>query len=673
VKIRSIVNDYIENSIFSVLLQHFQKRISMTSAPRPAQNRLPAFLAAKKPLPNALWLESLDIRRVSQGWGVARAGKSCEQKPIILNGTDYPHGVGTHAVSEMIIDLKRQALEFIALAGVDDETKGAGLCRFQVWVDGKKKADTGPLRGNDTAKLVWVNVKGAKRMSLIVADAGEGIHMGHADWAGAQLVMRDGNRCKPDVLGLRAGKTDAAIAHTDLKTIGIHGPRIVGMTPGHEFIHRIPATGRAPLMFSAQGLPEGLVLDSKTGIIRGSVKKAGSYFVKLHVKGRKGSAQSDLRIIAGKGKLALTPPMGWNSWNVWAQALDGQKVRAAANCMIKSGLANFGYQYINIDDCWQGKRDKKGAIRPNTKFPEIRALADYVHAKGLKIGIYSSPGPLTCAGFEGSYKHEVKDARTYAEWAMDFLKHDWCSYDRIAKKKTLSEYQKPYKIMRSALDKAPRDIVYSLCQYGHAQVWKWGGKIGGNLWRTTGDIVDTWGSVSSIGFSQNGFEKYAGPGHWNDPDMLVVGWVGWGPNLHKTRLTKVEQITHLSLWSLLAAPLLIGCDLTRLDTFTFDLLTNCEVLEVNQDPLGRQAKRIWKESGKEVWARPLSDGTWAVGLFNREWERAKITINFKSLKKNGSQKVRDLWRKKNLGMYQNKFSAKVPPHGALMFKIGTPK
>jgi alpha-galactosidase len=641
--------------------------------PRPSHHAIPDFLKADKPLPNAIWLETLDIRNTSQGWGVARAAQSCEQKPITVNGAVYPHGVGTHAVSEMMIDLKRQALEFIAIAGVDDETKGTGLCRFQVWVDGKKKADTGPIGGNDPAKIVRVALKGAKRLALIVTDAGEGIHMGHADWAGAQLVMRAGNRCKPQVLGLPAGVSDATIAHTNPDTIGIHGPAVAGTTPGHEFIHRIPATGRAPLIFSASGLPEGLRLDSKTGIIRGAVKKPGSYRIKLQVRGRKSSAQRDFRIVAGKRKLALTPPMGWNSWNVWAHALDGQKVKAATDCMIKSKLASFGYQYINIDDCWQGKRDKSGRIVSNAKFPDMKTLAHYVHSKGLKIGIYSSPGPLTCAGFEGSYKHEIQDARSYAEWGMDYLKHDWCSYDRIPKKKTLSEYQKPYKVMRHALDKVKRDIVYSLCQYGWTQVWKWGGKIGGNAWRTTGDIVDTWGSVTSIGFSQNGFEKYASPGHWNDPDMLVVGLVGWGPNLHRTRLTKVEQITHLSLWSLLAAPLLIGCDLTKLDRFTFDLLTNSEVISVNQDELGKQAKRIYKDAGKEIWARPLYDGTWAVGFFNRDWFRTKISIKFGWLKMKGPQKVRDLWRKKNLGMYQQVFSAYVAPHGSVLIKIGSPK
>ena len=238
----------------------------------------------------------------------------------------------------------------------------------------------------------------------------------------------------------------------------------------------------------------------------------------------------------------------------------------------------------------------QGVIQTNEKFPDMKALADYVHSKGLKLGIYSSPGPKTCAGFAASYQNEEQDASTYASWGIDYLKYDWCSYGGIAKDGSLAELQKPYRVMRDALDECGRDIVYSFCQYGMGDVWKWGAEVGGNCWRTTGDINDSWGSMSGIGFGQDGHEKYASPGHWNDPDMLVVGKVGWGPNLHPTGLTPNEQMTHISLWCLLSSPLLIGCDLSDMDQFTLDLLTNDEVLDVNQDPL-------WQTGGPKSQVR----------------------------------------------------------------------
>ncbi|HYL98298.1 MAG TPA: glycoside hydrolase family 27 protein, partial [Blastocatellia bacterium] len=338
----------------------------------------------------------------------------------------------------------------------------------------------------------------------------------------------------------------------------------------------------------------------------------------------------------------------------------------AAEMMIKTGLAAHGFQYINIDDTWEAGRNSSGEIQPNKKFPDMKGLADYVHTRGLKIGIYSSPGPQTCAKFEGTQGHEDQDAATYAKWGFDYLKYDWCTYRGF-------DLRKPYQVMRASLDKADRDIVYSLCQYGMGNVWEWGADVGGNLWRTTVDITDTWSSLSQIGFNQNGHEKYAEPGHWNDPDMLIVGKVGWGPSIHPTRLKPNEQITHITLWSMLAAPLLIGCDLTQLDDFTLALLTNGEVLDIDQDPLGHQARRVAGNGAVEVWARPLWDGTTAVALFNRGPARTTITAKWSDLAVDGPQPVRDLWLHKDMGRFHDSFSAEVPRHGAALFKIGSPK
>jgi alpha-galactosidase len=362
--------------------------------------------------------------------------------------------------------------------------------------------------------------------------------------------------------------------------------------------------------------------------------------------------------------------MGWNSWNAFGIVTSGEDIRAAADTMVSSGLAAHGFQYINLDDAWTDRRHENGELRTNKRFPDMKALADYVHSKGLKFGIYSSPGPKTCAGYEGSYGNEGLDARTFAAWGVDYLKYDWCSYSQIeGAGDSVEAMQRPYRVMRSALDECGRDIVYSICQYGMGEVWTWGAEVGGNLWRTTSDIEDTWLSVSGMGFSQNGLERHAGPGCWNDPDMLVVGKVGWGPHLEATRLTPNEQLSHITLWCLLAAPLLLGCDLTQLDPWTIDLMTNEEVLAVNQDPLGRQASRRAGGGWTEIWAKDLEDGSLAVGLFNRRPFRAEITATWDALGIRGKRRVRDLWQQKDLPKTKGEFTAAVPSHGVVLVRM----
>ena len=300
----------------------------------------------------------------------------------------------------------------------------------------------------------------------------------------------------------------------------------------------------------------------------------------------------------------------------------------------------------------------------------MKALSDYIHGKGLKIGIYSSPGTETCGGYIGSYQHEHQDAQIFADWGIDFLKHDWCSYSEIAKDESIYELQKPYLIMRDALDNVNRDIVYSLCQYGMGDVWEWGADIGANLWRTTYDITDTWLSMSKIGFAQEVSSDYSAPGHWNDPDMLVVGQVGWGSQLHQTKLTVDEQYTHISLWAMLSAPMLLGCDLSELDDFTISLLTNDEVLDVNQDMLGKQAKPIIKKEGIQVWVKVLEDGSKAVGLFNLSNKAQIIDIKWSDINMDEKLKVRDIWRQKDLGLFDRGFEQLVLSHGVVLLKVG---
>jgi len=453
----------------------------------------------------------------------------------------------------------------------------------------------------------------------------------------------------------------------------INGAKVYGVRPGSPIIYRIPVTGNRPMKLLINQLPSGLIFDSEKGIISGRIDEAGEYELEIHATNSKGSATQKLKIIVGR-RIALTPPMGWNSWNCWGLQVDDSKIRAAADALIQNGLADYGWDYINIDDGWQAMdRDADGQIMPNTKFANMKNLTDYIHGLGLKAGIYSSPGELTCGGFLGSYNHEQQDVKSWADWGFDYVKYDWCSYKSIKPNPTLAELQEPYGLVGEYLKDQPRDIVYSLCQYGMGDVWKWGGKTGGNLWRTTGDIDDTWKSLSKIGFSQSKSSAYARPGNWNDPDMLVVGRLGWG-DLRPTRLTPDEQYTHISLWSLLAAPLLIGCDLANMDEFTKSLLCNPEVIDINQDALGEQARQITNENQIQVWVKPLEDGSFAVGIFNLSETYLKdIIVPWASLKIHGSFNVRDVWRQKDLGHFRNRIKVHLPAHGVILLKFSKSK
>jgi alpha-galactosidase len=350
--------------------------------------------------------------------------------------------------------------------------------------------------------------------------------------------------------------------------------------------------------------------------------------------------------------------MGWNSWNHFAERVDDKVVRETADAMVSSGMAAAGYVYVNIDDTWELGRDVAGNIVPNKKFPDMKALADYVHSKGLKIGIYTSPGPLTCGGYAGSYGHEEQDARTYASWGIDYLKYDWCSASRLYPNTGLrASYQK----MGEALLNSGRPIVYSLCEYGSEEVWTWGPKVAGNLWRTTGDIQDNWKSMSNIGFNQGRLAPYAGPGHWNDPDMLEVGNGG---------MTPVEYRTHFSLWSMLAAPLMAGNDLRTMSADTRDILTNRDVIALDQDLLGAEATRLSERDGVEVWLKPLSGGAEAVALFNRnEAERSAWFTWAQVGRQEKPPGLRDLWLHTDVVPGDTGYSGSIPGHGVILLRL----
>ena len=475
----------------------------------------------------------------------------------------------------------------------------------------------------------------------------------------------------------------------------INGPSIFGVRPGHPFLYTIPATGERPMEFVVDNLPEGLTLDAATGQITGALKEAGEHWVTLRAKNAKGEAKKKFRIVVGE-KIALTPPMGWNSWNCWAEAVDQEKVLKSARAFVDKGLVNHGWTYINIDDTWQGKRaGKDGALLANEKFPDMKGLCDQIHKMGLKAGIYSTPWITSYAKFPGGasnnpqgawsqavegdpkvghahgmYSFARADANQWAAWGFDYLKYDWAPNDVPH----ISE-------MSQALRDSGRDILYSLSNSAPfelgADLAKWA-----NCWRTTGDIVDSWGSenvakggwqygVSEIGFSEDKWAPFAGRGHWNDPDMMVLGWVGWGPKLHATRLTPDEQYSHISLWCMLSAPLLIGCDLDRLDDFTLGLLTNDEVLALDQDALGLQAVRVATDGPVDVYKKQLEDGSVALGLFNRNSSEHTLAFNkMPRIGMEGKWTARDLWRQQDLpNVNDGVIKATIPAHGVLLLKM----
>jgi alpha-galactosidase len=656
--------------------------------------------------PNGVWVDSLDLGKAPIRRGRGQRGQTTPPPPLVfrLGGATYAHGLPLQADGDVTIDLGGVATRFVAMIGVDDGAPpqapqpgappapppASGSVVFGAWVDGKKVFESEVMKRLDAPRPVSIDLAGAKRLVLAVVDGNDGTAGDNADWGGAAIIAAPGQQAQIHVT-VPAVEAPPPIASSRSAAPMINYPRITGATPGRPFLFRIPASGGGPLTFAAPKLPEGLKLDAATGIITGALTQEGRTEVPVSVKNAKGlMSNAVITIVGGKDALALTPPLGWNSWNVWGGNVTADHVRAAADGMISSGLAAQGYTYINIDDAWEAGwhkgpnggndvaagRDANGEILTNEKFPDMKGLVDDIHGKGLKAGIYSGPGTGTCQGLAASYQHEEQDARTWAKWGIDYLKYDWCRYPVPATTTSpLELLQKPYILMRGVLDRLDRDIVFSLCQYGWGSVWEWGDQVGGNLWRVTGDITDTWVSMSAIGFQQTGHEKHVGPGHWNDTDMLVVGNLGWGriDPPRPTNLTPNEQLTHISLWALQAAPLLIGADMAHLDDWTINLLGNREVLAINQDPLGKAAARVWADNWTQVWARPLSDGTMAVGLFNRAPEPMPVTVKFADIGVAHMSPVRFPWTHTDLGGVAGsgkEFGATVPRHGVVFVKVG---
>lgn len=480
----------------------------------------------------------------------------------------------------------------------------------------------------------------------------------------------------------------------------INGPAIFGVRPGNPFFYHIPSTGDRPMTFSASGLPAGLTLNPQTGDISGSLADPGKFAVAFHAKNAKGSADKDFTIVVGE-TIALTPPMGWNSWNAYHATVTGENVMHAARAMVSSGLINHGWSYINIDDSWQGERGGafKG-IQPNEKFPDMQKMCDEIHGMGLRVGIYSTPWATSYAGYIGGSSDDASgawtkenrtlgkisfadsDALQWAAWGIDYLKYDW-NPRSTHPRETPEQFHQDSATMAKALRKSKRDILFS---YSNSMPFD---DIADqsemfNCWRTTGDIGDSWLSMAARAFYINvpkgqkqlqgspsdKWVSYARPGHWNDPDMMVLGVVNFGGKQHPSRLKPDEQYLHMTEWCMASAPLLLGCDLDQLDEFTLGLVSNDEVLAVNQDSLGKQATLASNDSNTLlVYTKDLDDGSKAVALYNLGSEPAKVTAKFADLKLSGSHAVRDLWRQKDRGQFTDQFAMTVASHGAELVKI----
>lgn len=655
-------------------------------------------LAASPLFADSLPLTSLETQNLPS---TVKAG------PATVHQERIENALSAQAPSKIVLNLAGGSTRFTATVGMDDHSSEAAAA-FIVTADSRRiyppaaaapqgGGRAGGRRGNapipslktgDAPATIDLDVTGVRVLTLETQRASSAAPQDvHAVWGNAVLTFAS---VKPQIAPPQKDEpeilTPAAPAAPR-----INGPRIFGVRPTHPLLFTIPATGDRPMTFSADHLPPGISLDPATGILSGSVANKENYKITFHAKNAKGEASREFTLAVGD-TIALTPQLGWNSWNCFGSSVTADKVKAAADAMVSSGLINHGFSYVNIDDFWEKNarqagndptmagpaRDENGVILPNARFPDMKGLADYIHGKGLKAGLYSSPGPTTCGGCTGSYQHEAQDVQTWDKWGFDYIKYDLCSYTggtpegREHNPNQSPENAKlPYALLGEALKKTDRDIFFSLCQYGQQNVGEWAPSVGGNSWRTTGDISANWRSLTGIIDQQVGREKFAAPGHWNDPDMLVVGRTAIGSGNNPTQgLSANEMTTHISMWALLDAPLLIGCDMTKMDPFTLSLLSNDEVLDVNQDTLGQQAVRILRDGEFEVWAKDLADGSKAVGIFNRSELESPYTLKYSDLKISGSQQARDLWRQKNIASTAaDSFTAPIPRHGVLLLKL----
>lgn len=674
----------------------------------------------KDSAPRTAYVDEFDLSSSSCGFGKkTQARRSVEGNALTVRGTVFERGFGSHPEGAVVFRSNGKVTAFDASVAIDDDStnavpyragKGYGepMAVFKVWADGKVAWTSEVVRQGLKPVEAHVDLSGAREIILETCSAGgwRDFPSANADWLDARFTCDAGAE-------LEVVDDPAQFAQLGMltppapKKPRINGADIWGVRPGHPVIFRVATSGERPIRFSAKGLPDGVVLDEK-GVLRGTAPKAqGDYDIEVTAENAHGKATRTIRLAVGD-TIALTPPMGWNSWNTLCYRLTADKVKAAAKAMDESGLGDYGWSYVNLDDWWEmnnsgcqrvemrrkdfgGRedvvgpaRDGEGRIIPNRSFPDMKGLTDYIHSFGFRAGLYSSPGPRTCGQCEGSYGHEMQDATSWAEWGFDYVKYDWCSYRDIFDNKFKSagkaipdwftrdpEWERPYRLMRDCLRKQNRDILFSFCQYGRGRTQEWARDAGANCWRSWNDLKDTWPWMEEAIEShiKGAYHEVSGPGCWADPDMMIVGQqLSFGYD-HPTFLTPNEQYTHVSIWAMIGSPMLIGCDLTTMDDFTKGILMNDEVIAVSQDRLGKAARRIRHVDAESVWTRPLVGGFTAVALVNRSPVAREIKVTFAELGLEGVCWVKDLWRQKCEGKHAGEYVALVPPHATKLVKM----
>ena len=525
-------------------------------------------VAAMSASERTVWLDEIDPQGCYvQDWGAPQVNRSVVGTPLCVGGQRFERGIGGHAISRMLFDLGSKARRVQGMAGPDDANLFATNLEFKIIGDGKELWSSGVMKRGDKAVSFDVDLRGIEKVLLLIDMCDDEFMYDHADWVDVKFITDGSDVEAIPVWPAAVNKEPYILTPAAPETPLINNPKVYGATPGAEFIWSVMATGRRPITYGAEGLPEGLVIDKNTGVISGKALRAGDYKVTLTAVNDLGKDKSEVTVKIGD-RISLTPIMGWSSWNCWRFDASDEILRRTTDIMHEK-LHPYGWTYVSVDDGWEAAdRRADGVLPGNANWPDMKSLTGYMHSKGMKFGIYSSPGPTTCGNFLASYKHEYIDAQTWADWGVDYLKYDYCSHTQVEKDSSEGSIRAPYDLMREALDRTGRDIVYCV-GYGAPRVWIWGPDAGGNHWRTTCDITDRWNVVQAIGNCQDVCAPATAPGRFNDPDMMVVGEVGggWGAPKHPTLLTPDEQYAHVSLWAILSAPLLLGCDMERLDFY----------------------------------------------------------------------------------------------------------
>ena len=623
----------------------------------------------------------IDISDMKQDFGIPCKNCSVTGNKISIAGKTYSKGLGTHSGSKLTLEINKNAHRFHALVGIDDYIfPDIGSAEFLVLGNGKVLWRSGIMKRGMPAKECNILLDSMQFCELLVFNGDDNIYSDHANWADAYFIMNKNTIPKPYKRII-----DSAIILTPSEPLSprIHSVHSYGAKPNKQILYYIPVGGVKPIDILVSSLPKGLTYNPISQIISGQLSIPGIYPLLITATNQYGNQTKKLDIIIGD-TISYTPILGWSSWYTYWEYITQKEIVSQALALKKTGLADYGFNYIMVDDGWQDTsiQQSKAGLKASSRFPDLKGLGDTLHALGYKYGLYSSPGPLTCVQLPGSYGHELQDAELFCSVGADLVKYDWCYYqqiyDSLMKQNNASiikESKRPFELLSNYLQQcSSRDIFFNICQYGNNDVWKWARSAGGNSWRTTTDIQDNWWSVSNtIGFTQQGLQAYAGFNGWNDMDFLRIG--NSLPGIHKrpTQLTPQEQYSHVSLWALLNSPLILSCYVDELDSFSLNLLKNEEVLSINQDKLGKQGDRIFKDIWQEVWAKKLDSNALAIGMFNRDdIIHQTITVNWEQLQISDPNKrfiIRDLWRGKNIGTFSGSFSAQVPDHGVLLFKM----